>query len=231
MGSLVTYVLQVSLILLIFGAIAFGLVRFAKRPTLGGTGPLELVARLHLEGRRVVYLIRAGGRLLVVGGSEAGLTRLGELDDDRALTYFVRSVIELRQAEPLLHRHSFRDGMVIRWLGPSGQDLGPDAWIDAETRSVGLLLSKGREPAYGDEPSLSRLLLLYNAHHEDVDFTLPDAEEGDGWTLLLDTAGERGSPQRTLSGGDVLTLVGRSMAVLGLAEPRAASTADGPAVP
>lgn len=87
MGSLVTYVLQVSLILLIFGAIAFGLVRFAKRPTLGGTGPLELVARLHLEGRRVVYLIRAGGRLLVVGGSEAGLTRLGELDDDRALTF------------------------------------------------------------------------------------------------------------------------------------------------
>ncbi len=219
----------------------------------GAEGPTDdpEVKALRARQKRnlLATLVLSHGTPMLLAGDEFGNTQHGNNnvycqdneiswldwdaidDDDRALTYFVRSVIELRQAEPLLHRHSFRDGMVIRWLGPSGQDLGPDAWIDAETRSVGLLLSKGREPAYGDEPSLSRLLLLYNAHHEDVDFTLPDAEEGDGWTLLLDTAGERGSPQRTLSGGDVLTLVGRSMAVLGLAEPRAASTADGPAVP
>lgn len=80
MSSLVGYVLQVSLILLIFGGIAAGLVRFGRRAGPRSAGPLELVARLHLEGRRVVYLVRAGSRYLVVGGSEAGLTRLGDLE-------------------------------------------------------------------------------------------------------------------------------------------------------
>lgn len=80
MSSLVTYVLQVSSTLLVFGAIAAALVRFGRRPGRRRAGPLEVLDRLHLEGRRVVYLVRAGERLLVVGGSEAGLTRLGELD-------------------------------------------------------------------------------------------------------------------------------------------------------
>lgn len=79
MSSLVTYVLQVSLTLLAFGAIAAALVRFGRKPGRRRAGPLELLDRLHLEGRRVVYLVRAGERVLVVGGSEAGLTRLGEL--------------------------------------------------------------------------------------------------------------------------------------------------------
>src|SRR5690606_2257897 len=49
---------------------------------------------------------------------------------DEALQAFVRRAIELRQAETLLHRHSFRDGMVIRWLGPSGEDLTQALWDD-----------------------------------------------------------------------------------------------------
>ena len=80
MSSLVTYVLQVSSTLLVFGAVAAALVRFGRRPGRRREGPLEVLDRLHLEGRRVVYLVRAGERVLVVGGSEAGLTPLGELD-------------------------------------------------------------------------------------------------------------------------------------------------------
>lgn len=85
MSSLITYLLQVCLMLLVFGAIAAALVRFGRRPAEQRSGPLELVARLRLEGRRGIYLVRAGRRVLVVGSSEAGLTRLGELDRaDRA---------------------------------------------------------------------------------------------------------------------------------------------------
>src|SRR5262245_50562385 len=41
-------------------------------------GPLELVGRLPLDARRVVYLVRVGGRVLVLGGSEGGLQKLAE---------------------------------------------------------------------------------------------------------------------------------------------------------
>src|SRR5690606_27948872 len=109
-------------------------------------------------------------------------------DADRALTEFVQRVIELRQAEPLLHRHSFRDGMVIRWLSPSGHDLDSDAGNDEQSRAAGLLLSRGYESAYDATPGLGRLLLLFNAPHESVAFTLPEPEVGDGWLRLLDTS-------------------------------------------
>jgi flagellar protein FliO/FliZ len=46
------------------------------------SGPLELVGRLPLDARRAVYLVRVGKLVYVVGASEGGLTRLGELDAD-----------------------------------------------------------------------------------------------------------------------------------------------------
>jgi flagellar protein FliO/FliZ len=46
------------------------------------SGPLELLGRLPLDARRAVYLVRVGKLVYVVGSSEGGLTRLGELDAD-----------------------------------------------------------------------------------------------------------------------------------------------------
>jgi flagellar biogenesis protein FliO len=40
------------------------------------------MGRLPLDARRAVYLIRVGRLVYVVGASEGGLTRLGELDAD-----------------------------------------------------------------------------------------------------------------------------------------------------
>ncbi len=42
-------------------------------------GPVELLARLPLEARRSVYVVRVVDRVLIIGSSEAGLTKLGEL--------------------------------------------------------------------------------------------------------------------------------------------------------
>jgi flagellar biogenesis protein FliO len=46
------------------------------------SGPVELVGRLPLDARRAVYLVKVGKLVYVVGASEGGLTRLGELDAD-----------------------------------------------------------------------------------------------------------------------------------------------------
>jgi flagellar biogenesis protein FliO len=40
------------------------------------------VGRLPLEGRRAVYLVRVGRVVYVVGASEAGIAKLGEVDRD-----------------------------------------------------------------------------------------------------------------------------------------------------
>src|SRR5690606_9496798 len=212
----------------------------AERPT---DDPEITALRARQKRNLLATLLLSHGTPMLLAGDEFGNTQRGNNnvycqdteiswinwdaigEDDRLLTDFVRRVIELRQSEPLLHRHSFRDGMVIRWLGPSGKDLEHGAWNDSNTRSAGLLLSRGHELAYGDEPSLARLLLLYNAHHEDVDFVLPEAEDGDGWKLLLDTAAEGSPDEEARQGGETLRLGGRSMAVLGIAEPRVAASA------
>lgn len=45
-------------------------------------GPMSVVARLPVEPRRSILLIKVGERCLVVGSSEAGMTSLGEIPAD-----------------------------------------------------------------------------------------------------------------------------------------------------
>jgi flagellar biosynthetic protein FliO len=59
-------------VLVLYGARRLGL----GRPS----GPMQLIGRLPLDARRSVYLVRVVDQVLVLGVSEAGITRLGELD-------------------------------------------------------------------------------------------------------------------------------------------------------
>lgn len=43
---------------------------------------MSLVGRLPLDGRRAIYLVRVGSTVYVVGASEAGLAKLGEVSED-----------------------------------------------------------------------------------------------------------------------------------------------------
>ncbi len=72
--------LQLLSLLLVLGGAAWVLLRLGHRKVASERGVLELVARLPLEGRRAIYLVRAGRRVLVVGGSESGLTQLADFD-------------------------------------------------------------------------------------------------------------------------------------------------------
>jgi len=77
------------------------------------------------------------------------------------------------------------------------------------------------EPIKGDT-----LLLLINAHWEEIPFTLPDTSEGDIWQTLVDTAEVdrpleiRHRPQR-----EHFPLYGRSLALLRTVRPEEAEQA------
>jgi len=77
------YVVETLVMLVGVAALAVLLLTLGRRFGVGRpTGPLELVGRLPLDGRRAVYLVRVGETVYVVGASERGLEKLGELPKD-----------------------------------------------------------------------------------------------------------------------------------------------------
>lgn len=79
------YLLESLLVLLALGGLAVLLLYGARRLGVGrSVGSVELLARLPLEPRRSVYVVRVLDRVWVLGASEAGLTQLGELPADAA---------------------------------------------------------------------------------------------------------------------------------------------------
>ena len=64
----------------------------------------------------------------------------------------------------------------------------PENWQDPKARCLGLLLD-GRAQTSGIKKrgSESTLLLVLNAHHDVVDFKLPEVVGGRDWERLIDT--------------------------------------------
>ena len=61
-------------------ALAFAVLYGARRLGIGRpSGPIELVGQLPLDARRAIYLVKVGEHVFVVGASEGGITKLGEL--------------------------------------------------------------------------------------------------------------------------------------------------------
>ncbi len=80
MGPYAGYIVQTVVTLLAVCALAFLILYGARRLGLGRPrGPIELVGLLPLDARRAIYLVKVGGQVLVVGASEAGFTKLGEM--------------------------------------------------------------------------------------------------------------------------------------------------------
>ncbi|HYQ17676.1 MAG TPA: flagellar biosynthetic protein FliO [Polyangiaceae bacterium] len=80
MTPLSRYVVETLVTLLGVVALSVVVLSALRRVGVGKVGgPLELVARLPLEGRRAVYLVRAGETVYVLAASENALAKLGEL--------------------------------------------------------------------------------------------------------------------------------------------------------
>jgi flagellar biogenesis protein FliO len=98
MTPLSRYVVETLVTLLAVVALCVVILSALRRVGVGKTGgPLELLARLPLEGRRAVYLVRAGETAYVLAASESALAKLGEMPRG-----------SLPDA-PLLESQSFRD--------------------------------------------------------------------------------------------------------------------------
>ena len=142
------------------------------------------------------------------------------------LLEFVRRLIGLRRRHPVFRRRHFFQGRPIRgsgvkdimWLKPDGGEMTDAEWQHEFPRCLGVMLA-GEGMTEIDQrgrPVTDRnFLMLFNAHHEEIVFTLPNHTEGLRWLAILDTAHGHGLAGGGVhDGGSHYTLKGRSLALL-----------------
>jgi len=116
-SALSTYLLESALILVAVAGLAWCVSFLARRAGVArGASALELVARLPLEGRRAVYVVRVLDQVLILGASETGLAKLGELPPN--------AIAELRKAPAALGWGALLEGRWSRGDSPLYRDRG-----------------------------------------------------------------------------------------------------------
>src|SRR5580765_6413027 len=80
MGAYGGYLLQTFITLVLVCGLAFVVLWGARRLGIGRpSGAVKLVGHLPLDARRAIYLVKVGAQVFVVGVSEGGMTKLGEI--------------------------------------------------------------------------------------------------------------------------------------------------------
>ena len=149
---------------------------------------------------------------------------MGIAPQGRALREFTRKLIAMRKAFPILYRSRFLVGSHnedlgvkdVTWLAPSGEEMTTEQWTDDNARCFGMLLDgRAQETGVKRRGSDATLLLIYNAHFDVVNFTLPAVPEGHNWLALIDT-NQPDAQLQSFPFGHVYAVTGRSMLALGL---------------
>jgi flagellar biosynthetic protein FliO len=74
------YLVETFVTLLGVCALAVAVLWGARRLGVGRpSGPIELCGHLPLDARRAIYLVKVGEQVFIVGVSEGGFTKLGEI--------------------------------------------------------------------------------------------------------------------------------------------------------
>ena len=142
------------------------------------------------------------------------------------LLQFTQRMIRLRRQHPIFRRRSFFRGELlpgtgikdITWLTPSGAEMGDDDWKKDYARCLGVYIAGeavAQTDLYGRPLVDDRFLILFNAHHGDISFRLPDFGSGSRWLALMDTAYEDGlARDGAFNAGSDYALQSRSVVLL-----------------
>ena len=139
---------------------------------------------------------------------------------------FVRRLTDLRRNHPVFHRRNFFHGRAIKgagikdilWLRPDGREMTDQEWNQEHARTLGVFLSGSAVDEVDERGQIitdENFLLLLNAHHEEVPFTLPSLASGMTWIALIDTFHDSSSgPGTTHDAMTIYRLHPRSLALL-----------------
>jgi isoamylase len=160
-------------------------------------------------------LFLSQGVPMLLGGDEMGRTQGGnnnaycqdneiswvdwscreEYEDLLALTARLSA---FRREHPVFHRRRWFFGRPLRgsatsdiaWFSPDGTEMSDEDWNSGFAKSLAVFLNGGAIPdpdPRGDRITDDSFLVLFNAHHEHLHFTVPDGKFGERWVVVLDT--------------------------------------------
>ena len=199
--------------------------------------------RLRRMKNLMATLLLSQGVPMILHGDEMGRTQDGnnnvycqdnelswvdwELDQHQMeMLWFTQAVIALRRDHPIFRRRRFLQGIThdgvdsdlpdVEWLGTDGALMTDSAWEDAQNKCLTMFLNGSGIP----EPNLrgqrivgDSALVMFNASGNPVDFTLPPADHGEEWKVVLGTGGtiDVGS---VLEAGSTLSRPGHSLLIM-----------------
>jgi isoamylase len=207
-------------------------------------GVLELRARQ--QRNLMTTLLLSQGVPMILAGDELGRTQGGNNNGycqdneiswldwehvDGDLLEFARGLIKLRAEHPIFRRRGWFQGRELHgtevkdlaWFTPDAQEMSEENWRAGYAKSLGVFLngtSIQRPGEHGERVKDDDFYVIFNAHHEPLQFQLPPEQFGKRWQRVLDTASEnppelrrsrRGQP---LEAGGKIEVQSRSVVVL-----------------
>jgi isoamylase len=211
----------------------------------GAEGPAEDAEINNLRDRQkrnfLATLFLSQGIPMLLGGDEIGRSQKGNNNAycqdneiswfdwqsaEKDLLEFTRQLIRLRKDHPVFHRRRWFQGRPIHgaqvtdigWFTPDGAEMAEEHWNEGFAKALGIFLNgEGIQSpdARGERVIDDSFYVLFNAHHEPLQFTLPKIDWGAEWVAVLDTA--RSMPaeeEQRYKAGEEVALESRSLKVL-----------------
>jgi len=141
-------------------------------------------------------------------------------NDNYAQVNFVRTLTHLRARYPILRRSRFLSAREnesiglkeITWINASGEEMDDEHWTDGRMQCFAMLLDGRAQPTGLKQRGVdATLLLVLNAHHDVVNFTLPGHAGDERWRLLIDTNVEDKLAKTAFAKDDVYSVTARSL--------------------
>ena len=203
----------------------------------GPTDDAEIVALRERQKRNMLgTLMLSQGTPMLLAGDEFGRTQQGNnnaycQDSDiswvnwamdargESLLRYTKLLTELRHQYPMLRHGRYLSGREdeelgvkdVSWINANGQEMKPEDWNDL-TKCFGMLMD-GRAQATGirKRGQETSLLMIVNAHHDLVAFTLPECPGGIAWSRLIDTNLDEQAEHPDIEIGEAYQVTGRSL--------------------
>jgi glycogen operon protein len=175
-----------------------------------------LTLRARQQRNFLATLFLSLGTPMLLGGDEMGRTQGGNNNgwcQDSEISWFdwtlpekhedilgfTRRLIALRAEHPAFRRTRFLSGETddesglpdVWWFRPDGRRMTTPDWNRPDAHVLGVFLNGDQlreEDERGGRLRDDSFLLLFNAHHEDVEFLLPNQRYGKRWVVELTTA-------------------------------------------
>ncbi|MGH8903148.1 MAG: glycogen debranching protein GlgX [Egibacteraceae bacterium] len=203
----------------------------------GPTDDPEVKALRERQQRNfLATLFLSQGVPMLLGGDEFGRTQQGNNNTycqdnelawydwdlkggQRRLLEFTRFLIQLQKTHPVFGRRQWFQGEGdADWLSANGTPMDAGDWDNGCYQALTMFLNGERLHApdeRGRRVVDDSFLILTNASHIDVEFTLPPADYGERWQVVFTTTSPSTRKRGTRhAAGDELVVVSRSLMLL-----------------